>query len=453
MGGTSRLVRAVSAVVLAAALGALAACGSSGSGSQGSGTGTVKMVLWPGPEGDAMAKVVSAYNAGQGKTDKIHIDMTLLSRSDTFSKEATLMATKSSEFDVYFTASYLVAQHAPYLQPLQGLDASRYFPSAVQSLQVEGKQYALPLDISNNFLYYRTDLINKLRTDPTWQASYARISQQLVGQSLTPKDPADWTWNDFIATAAFFTKKENPQSPTTYGTALQAKNLLFNTMIWDDVLWSFGGGWLDSSGKPALDSTAAHQAMQVYNTIYTKALTSPDSSQAEFPETQAAMTSGNAAMAIQWSAGYADLNNPTKSPTTAGKVGVAPVPGDKHQTHVHALAVAINNYGKNRSAAQKWISYLETPQAMTLYAKSGGIPAQPGVLSSLTSVNPVYTFIARDLSADGFSEPALPKTYDIYSALAQDLSGAWVGQQSIDAALKKADSDLGTLAAQKSGNK
>ena len=28
---------------------------------------TVKMVLWPGPEGDAMQKVVDAYNASQGK--------------------------------------------------------------------------------------------------------------------------------------------------------------------------------------------------------------------------------------------------------------------------------------------------------------------------------------------------------------------------------------------------
>ena len=27
----------------------------------------VKMILWPGPEGEAMQKVVDAYNAGQAK--------------------------------------------------------------------------------------------------------------------------------------------------------------------------------------------------------------------------------------------------------------------------------------------------------------------------------------------------------------------------------------------------
>ncbi|MFB9837302.1 hypothetical protein [Actinoallomurus acaciae] len=36
----------------------------------------------------AMAKVVSAYDNGQGGTDKIHVAMTLLSRSDTFAEEA-----------------------------------------------------------------------------------------------------------------------------------------------------------------------------------------------------------------------------------------------------------------------------------------------------------------------------------------------------------------------------
>jgi multiple sugar transport system substrate-binding protein len=406
------------------------------------------MVAWPGPEGDAMAKVVSAYNAGQGKKDGVKVDMTLLSRTDTFSKEATLMATKSGSFDVYFTSSYLIAQHAPYLTPLQNVNTSAYFPSAVQPLKVKGVQAALPLDISNHFMYYRTDLINKLLSDPAQKATYEQISKRVVGQTLDPKKPADWNWNDYIATAAFFSKKYNPASPTKFGTALQAKNLVFNTMVWDDVLWSFGGSWVDSSGKPALESAAAKSAMQVYNTIYTKGLTSPDSSQAEFPETQAAMTSGDAAFAIQWSAGYADLNNPAKSPTTAGKIGIAPVPGMQHKTHVHSLAVAINKYGKNQKAAQKWLAYLGTSGAMTLYAKSGGIPAMPSVLTAQSSINPIYPYVVRDLPTDGFSEPALPKTFDIETALAQDLSGAWVGQGSIDAALHKANSDLAGLTTQ-----
>ena len=349
--------------------------------------------------------------------------------------------------DVVWTAEF--AENGWIIPLERGLfPLDRLLPSVVDTAVYKNKLWAVPYTSNAGLLYYRTDLINKLLSDPTQKATYEKISKKVVGQTLEPKKPADWNWNDYIATAAFFSKKYNSASPTKYGTALQAKNLVYNTMIWDDVLWSFGGNWLDSSGKPDLESKAAKSAMEVYNKIYTAGLTSPDSSQAEFPETQAALTSGNAAFAVQWSAGYADLNNPAKSPATAGKIGVAPVPGDQHKTHVHALAVAINKYGKNQKAATKWLTYLGTSGAMTDYAKSGGIPAMPSVLTAQSKVNPIYRYVVRDLPTDGFAEPALPKSFDISTMLAQELSGAWVGQKSIDSALKKANSDLAGLAGQ-----
>uniref|UniRef100_UPI0025D0A9B1 ABC transporter substrate-binding protein n=1 Tax=Lapillicoccus sp. TaxID=1909287 RepID=UPI0025D0A9B1 len=215
--------------------------GSSSSGSTGSGKGTVKMVLWPGPEGDAMSKVVAQYNAGQGATDGVKVDMTLLSRQDTFSKEATLMAAKSSDQDIYFVASYNVGQFAASLDPLTTIDASNYFPVAVDGLKYQDKQYALPLDVSNHFLIYRKDLVDAVVNDPSQKAAYEAVALKATGQQLTPKPAAQWSWMDFQAMAAYFTKGTNPTSPTKYGTILQAKNLLYNTMVWDDVLWGMGG--------------------------------------------------------------------------------------------------------------------------------------------------------------------------------------------------------------------
>ena len=76
-----------------------------------------------------MSKVVAAYNAGQGQKDKIKVDMTLLSRQDTFSKESTLMAAKSSQQDIYFVASYNVGQFSNALEPLTNVDATATSPS------------------------------------------------------------------------------------------------------------------------------------------------------------------------------------------------------------------------------------------------------------------------------------------------------------------------------------
>ncbi len=95
--------KAIAAAAIAALV--LTACTPSvggGAGEEGDGTGDVKMVLWPGPEGEAMQKVVDGYNAGPGAEEKIKVEMVLLSRQDTFSKEATQMAAKSSEQDIYF---------------------------------------------------------------------------------------------------------------------------------------------------------------------------------------------------------------------------------------------------------------------------------------------------------------------------------------------------------------
>jgi multiple sugar transport system substrate-binding protein len=344
---------------------------------------TVKMVLWPGPEGDAMQKVVDAYNSSQGKKDGVTVKMILLSRDNTFAKEAALMKAKSSEYDIYFTASYLVGQHAPYLSDLKGVKDSLYLKASVNSLKVAGKQKALPLDTSLHFMYYRKDLVSTLSANA---AKYSSIAKTVLGKDLKPNtNPATWNWDDALATAAFFTQKYNPESPTKYGYALPAKNLLYNTMIWNDVLWGLGGNWL-KNGKPNLNTPTGKAAIDVYNTIYTKGLTSPESSQWEYAETNAALTSGNAAMGL-------------------------------------------NKFSKNQAAAAKWMAHLATVPAMKTYAAAGGVPSMPTILQGMVSTNASFANVIEYAGKFGYSASAGPREFDIYAALAEVLSPAWSGQK------------------------
>ncbi|GAA3872359.1 hypothetical protein GCM10022381_14280 [Leifsonia kafniensis] len=436
----NKRITAIGAIVLSATL--LAGCSAATKGGEGDGTGTIKMVSWPGPEGDAMAKVVKAYNADQGKKDGITVDMVLLSRQDTFSKETALMASKSSDMDIYWTASYNVGQYSPSLDALDGVDTSNYFPVAVDGLTYKDKLYALPLDVSNHFLLYRQDLIDNLLNDPAARAAYAKVSESVLGTAREPKDPNEWDLDDYKAMAAYFSQSENPSSPTDFGTILQAKNLLYNTMIWDDVLWGYGGNWA-KDGTATLDSEAGKKAVALYADIYKNKWTSPDSAQAEFPETQAALQSGNVAFAIQWSAAFAALNDPAQSPDVAGKIAIAPVPGGK--THVHALAVSLNKYSENKEASKTWLKYLATPEAMTQYAEAGGIPAMPQVLEAQTAINPAFAQVSETITKNGFAEPVFPQTFQAYSKLAEGLSGAWVGQTPVDEAVKATNDELQQL--------
>lgn len=441
----ARLTRRVGATVAVAAAVALALTGcnasSTGGGTSAGGVTNLKLIMNPGPEAKAMSKVMAAYNAADGKSAKIHVAVDQLSRTDTYAKEATLMSTKSSDYDFYQTASYYVAQHAQYLEPLKLTD-SNYYKSSLGSLNVDGQQEAIPLDPSVHFVFYRKDLIAGMLAD---KATFEQISQQVLGEKLEPKDPSEWTWDDYIASAAYFTQQYNSSSPTKYGTALQAKNLVYNTMVWNDVLWNEGGSWL-KNGKPDLTSDAAKKAVNVYRTIYTKGLTSPDSDQAEYPETQAALSSGNAAFALQWNAAYTQLNDAKQSPKIAGKIGIAAVPGEDHLSHVHTLAIGVNKYGKNVDKAQKFIAYLDTVAAQKIYVRAGGLSSMPEALKGAGS-DAAITQLQKTLEGGTYAEPKLPKAFDIYTALASDLSSAWVGQGSVDDALTKANNDLSKLSA------
>ncbi len=400
---------------------------------------TVKMVLWPGPEGDAMQKVVDAYNTSQGKKDGVTVKMILLSRDNTFAKEAALMKSKSSEYDIYFTASYLVGQHAPYLSDLKGVKDSLYLKASVNSLKVAGKQKALPLDTSLHFMYYRKDLIASLSANA---AKYTSIAKEVLGKDLKPNtNPATWSWDDALATAAFFTQKYNPDSPTKYGYALPAKNLLYNTMIWNDVLWGLGGNWL-KNGKPNLNTATGKAAIDVYNTIYTKGLTSPESSQWEYAETNSALTSGNAAMALQWNAAYSELST---TGATKDQVGIAAPPGKGARTHVHALAVGLNKFSKNQAASAKWMAYLATVPAMKKYATAGGVPSMPSILTGMVAKNASFANIIEYAGKYGYSESAGAREFDIYAALAEVLSPAWSGQKSSSDVAAAADAAIQKL--------
>ena len=447
----SKKLMAATAAFAASAL-MLAGCAGGntdeGVGTSGADTDTstgatkISMVLWPGPEGDAMQQVVDFYNANAGVEDGVEVEQILLSREDTFSKEAALMSAESSEYDVYFTASYLIGQHAPYLAPAEGVDPSLYLAASVEGLQVDGTQYGVPLDTSLHYMYYREDLVETL-SDSANAELYASISQEVLGESRTPNtDPATWTWEDAIATAAFFTQEYNPDSPTRYGYALPAKNLLFNTMIWNNLLWGGGGNWLTEAGEPAISSDAGIRAIEIYATIYDKGLTSPDSAQWEYAETNAALTSGNAMMGLQWNAAFSELSTTGE---TAGKLGIAPPPGTGPRTHVHSLAVAANKFSENPEATQKWLAFLATEEAMGIYAEAGGVPSMPGILSGMVDTNASFENMIEYANEIGYSRPPVPREFDIYAALAEELSLAWLGQEAPADAAAAADAAMAEL--------
>jgi multiple sugar transport system substrate-binding protein len=311
----------------------------------------VTLLFWPGPESDAMQKVVDAYNAGPGQTDGVTVTQLLFSRQGYFDKELTDLAAGSTEFDLALVTTYTLGRYAPYLEPLGSYIAGTpaQTTASLDSLKFDGKQFGVPTDVSLHFMYYRQDLIDQLLSDDAWKTTYGDISETILGTRLEPKNPQEWTWQDWLATALFFTQSINPDSPTTYGSVLQMKNLIFNIMIWQSTMVSNGGNWMDADGNITINSDAAKTGLGVYQTLIDNGATPPDSINYEYAEANEAFRSGQAATMLQWNAAFNELNNPELSPVVAGKIGVAPLPAgsEGNKTHVHALGIGMNAASTN----------------------------------------------------------------------------------------------------------
>ena len=414
----------------------------------------VTVLWWPGAgEATGMQNMIDEYNATQGKADGNQVNVIFYSRQGFWDKMLTDLAAGSTNFDLNLTTTYSLGKYAPYLTPIDEFlpeDVNETFsPAALSTLNYEGKQYGIPTDLSLHFTYYRKDLIEKLLSDEAWQKKYAEISEKHLGKKLTPKDPADWTWDDYMATALFFSKSTNPDSPTRFGTALQLKNLLYNIMLWQATFVSQGGDLMTEDYTPTIDTPAMRQALNIYKVLYDKKATPPGSINYEYGESNAAFGSGQTATMLQWNAAFAELSDAEKYPQIAEKFGIAPLPAgsEGHKTHMHSLGLALNAASKNKEDAAKFLKFVATQKAMEIYARNGGIPPAPPVLAKLADVRIDFPALGEYSAKYGFVVTGGTAAFavPIYDLLAEKFSAYWAGQLSIDEAISQASEGMAKI--------
>ncbi|MDK2886560.1 MAG: multiple sugar transport system substrate-binding protein [Thermosipho sp. (in: thermotogales)] len=400
---------------------------------------TVTMVYWPGPEAEAMQKVVEYWNSNFGEKDDIIVEIINFSRDEFWTKEEALLGAHSSDIDIVFVATYILGRYANHLVPLEGfnLDPKVFIASSLESMSFEGLLYGLPMDVSNHFLYYRKDLLEELLNNNEWKKIYGDLSEKYLGKRLVPKSPENWDWDDYKAMALFFTKKYNQKSPTLYGNVLQMKNLVYNIMIWNDVLWSMGGKWFDENGKFNINTPEAKQAALLYKELYDLGTVPPGAITYEYGEANQAFQLGRTFMMIQWSAAYHTLTNPDESPMVFDKVGVTHIPGPNPSTHVHSLGVGLSKYSKNKMAALEFLKFLSTEEAMKIYASNGGIPPVETVLKELSSKRPEFSLIAEHIKNYGFVESTSGETMSILQILSDKLTAIWTGKLDVEEGLQQ----------------
>lgn len=413
----------------------------------------VTVLGWPGgPEETALRAAADAYNAKSDTTDANKVELLFFNRDGFWDKLQADLAAGSKAFDLNLLATYSIGRYAPFMEPVELSDEAKavYGDSVLTTMQYEGKQFGVPTDLSLHFMYYRKDLIDALLKDDAAKAKFAEISEKHLGKKLEPKNPDEWAWDDYAATALYFTQAVNPDSPTRYGTVLQLKNLLFNMMVFQSLPRSYGGNWMDESGKVTVNSDAYRKGLETYKLLYDAGATPRDSLSYEFAEANAAYASGQVAAMMQWNAAASDLTSKEKSPAVAEVTEtIAPPAGPEGRfTHIHGLGFGLNKNAENKDGAKAFIKWLSSKEAALIYAKNSGAPAlTPDVVKEVAAERPDLVKLGEFASKYGYvmNGGTSAKALSVYELQAKEFTGYWSGQQSLDDALKNTEKGMTEL--------
>lgn len=421
--------------------------------SVGAAQAAVTVLGWPGgPEETALRAVVEIYNGQENVADKDKIEVLFFARDGFWDKLQADLAAGTTAFDLNLLATYSIGRYAPFMEPVELSDEAEavYGSSVLSTMQYEGQQYGVPTDLSLHFMYFRNDLIDALLADPAAAETYGNISEKYLGKRLVPKAPDEWTWDDYAATALYFTKSVNPDSPTRYGTVLQMQNLLFNMMVWQSTARSQGGNWMDDAGNITVDSEAYRRGLELYKMLYDAGATPVDSTSYEFAEANAAFVSGQVATMLQWNAAAGEVTNAETAPAVADSVGiVAPPAGDEGRfTHIHGLGFGLNKNAPNKDGALAFIKWLSTEEAALAYAANSGAPAlTPGVVAKIAEERPDLVQLGEFASQYGYvvNGATSANALSVYELQAQHFTGYWTGQETLDEALSAVSSGMEDL--------
>lgn len=349
------------------------------------------------------------------------------------------VAAKGGQFDVMTIGTYEVPIWAKngWLVSLDGLpeawDADDILPAIRGGLTVDGTLYAAPFYGESSMVMYRSDLMEK------------------AGLEM-PEAP---TWKFIKEAAAAMTDKENE----LYGICLRGKagwgeNMAFLTAMSN----SFGARWFNEDWQAQLDSPEWAATVNFYMDLLTN-YGPPGASTNGFNENLSLFQQGKCGMWIDATVAASFVTNPDDS-NVADKVGFALAPDNglgKRGNWLWAWSLAIPAGSDATDAAKAFVEWATSKEYTAMVAeKEGWANVPPGTRQSLYD-NPNYAevpFAAMTLASINAADPthptvepvpytgvqfvAIPEFAGMATQVGQEISAALAGQQTVEAALEKA---------------
>lgn len=178
--------------------------------------------------------------------------------------------------------------------------------------EFDGRYYGLPFMYAPQILFYRKDLFQ--------DREIKNLYSEACGEKLQPPR----TWTEFNRIARFFTRSENKDSPTEYGTAVSAA---YEECLIPEILMrikAYGGQIYNNAFKVVFYSG---KTVKAYNSFFELINTStPDCIKYNDMEIVDEFLNGSIAMLITYPSFVANINDLQKS-CLIGKIDCAHIPG------------------------------------------------------------------------------------------------------------------------------
>lgn len=394
---------------------------------------TLRMLMEDVPETRIIETLLPEFE----RETNIGVEFEIVQYGDMHAKLVTQFMNPRSQYDVIEVDNYWAGEFpaAGWLEPLDKyverdkFSISDYVPSMLEMVgYYNGKLYMIPMYNYAMCLLYRTDLMS----DPKLQKAFEEAYKVKLD---VPK-----TVEEYVRLCRFMQKNAG-----VAGSAMQAQRGDPIVMEWSNYLFGCGGEYYDKHWYAAINSPEAVRATELY--IENVKYGAPEGALSfNLDDAFRVMSQGRAFSMISYNWMLPQLNDTSKS-KVAGKVAIAPMPGNVGLNGGWGWAIASN--ATHKEEAWKFIKWVESPEIAKKRALMGGAPTRRSMFTDkdVTEKYPWYPEVLKIL------EHARPVPEFQYSAqmievVGRELSLAATDQKPIKAALDDAARELDQLARQ-----
>ncbi|TDD80102.1 extracellular solute-binding protein [Actinomadura darangshiensis] len=345
------------------------------------------------PYWDALIKDFEAKNSGY----KVNLEMVDWTQMD--AKVKTYVQTKQVpdilNYNAFsdFARDGLIYKASEVLSPNT---LSDFTPTFVQQAQYNGAQYGLPFISSARLLFYNKDLFDK------------------AGIKNPPA-----TWDEVKSDA----EKIQKSGTTGYGLPLGPEESQAEFYSW---AMNNGGGWVDASGKWAINQQANIDTLKFLKDLNKSKVTQPNPESTDRKTVFNQFAQGKIGMAIGGPFTKAGFIDPVNKDLNFGVASLPSKSGSEHNTLgvMDVLAAFKKDDGKNKEAIKKFLDFFYQKENTSKFLKTEGFLPVTKSAGDALSADPYMKQFVDALPTSKFAPTSNPAWSAVAGAVKQDLGTA-----------------------------